>query len=107
MKPTLRNTLAGLIACSTLGSAHAAFGDPDPTFTPAPVPPGSACDSGIGATGDATMYVGVRGLGARGDLQGVVKLRKDGSTDLTWGQDGRATMPGIPENGGGSMIPKG
>jgi uncharacterized delta-60 repeat protein len=107
MKPNLRHTLAGLIACSTFGSAHAAFGDPDPTFAPAPFAPPTYCDRGIGATGDATMYMGVRGLGVRGESNGVTKLRKDGSVDTAWGQDGSATMPGIPEHGGGSMSPTG
>src|SRR5687767_13512336 len=107
MKPNLRNTLAGLIACSTLGSAHAAFGDPDPTFAPAPLAPPTSCDQGIGATGDATIYMGVRGLGPRGDSNGVAKLRKDGSIDSAWGLDGRVAMPGIPEHGGLSMSPAG
>jgi uncharacterized delta-60 repeat protein len=106
MKPNLIRHLAVLALCSAVGTTHAAFGDPDSTFA-SPIAAPASCHHALGATGDATTYLSIRSLGPGGDLNGVAKLRKDGSIDTSWGQDGYALLPGIPEQGGISVIPSG
>ena len=96
----LRTCLVLASAICSISTSAATFGDPDPTFA-APLPYAS-CTYAIAATGDSTLFIGGY------DSSGVSKLRKDGALDLTWGSSGQTlALPGIPEYGGGSMLPDG
>ena len=79
------------------------FGDLDQTFNPPLGQPQQWCDWTLNSIGNATMFVGVWG----GEKHGVARVLKDGAQDFSWGNQGRADLPGIPELGGVGMSARG
>ena len=83
--------------CVTLAAASTfahAYGEPDPTYHPVPVPGWSCDNTALATLADGSVFLA--GVTPVATIKGgIVKFRPDGSPDPTWGASGVAQVPDI------------